>query len=96
MPIGIFLNAFPNKKIVGYSFHEQIADIFPPLLLSIVMFIAVSIVGMCTLSVWVMLVLQILTGVLIYVGGSILFKLESYYYIWNMIRPMIAKIFHSR
>lgn len=95
MPIGIFLNVFPNKKIVGYSFHEQISDIFPPLLLSIGMFIAVSAVGMCTLSAWVMLVLQILVGVLIYVGGSVLFKLESFYYIWNTIRPMIARILHS-
>ena len=35
--ISCFVNAFPNKKLVGYSYKEQARDILPALIMSLVM-----------------------------------------------------------
>lgn len=94
MPLGLFLNAFPNKKIIGYSFGEQIRDIFPPLLLSLVMFGAVYAAGFLGLSVWLKLAVQILLGVAVYAGGAALLKFESFYYVLNMLRPYVRRVLH--
>ena len=39
--VGTIINAYPNKKLLGYSFAEQWKDVFPSLLLSVVMGLAV-------------------------------------------------------
>lgn len=90
IPFGLFVNAFPNKKIVGYSFTEQMRDIFPPLLLSVLMFCVVSVIGRAGLSIWGTLVIQILTGVVFYAGVSALLKLESFSYTLGIIKPYIS------
>ena len=92
--LSLFLNAFPNKKIVGYSFSEQMRDIFPALALASVMFLAVSALGSLSLGVWGRFVLQIAAGVVIYVGGAVLLRLESLQYTWNILRPYAARLFH--
>lgn len=93
IPFGLFVNAFPNKKIVGYSFSEQMRDIFPPFLLSALMFCIVSAIEEVGLSVWGTLVIQILTGVVFYTGTSALLKLESYRYALGIIKPYISRFF---
>lgn len=92
MPLGLFVNAFPNKRIVGYSFLEQIRDVLPPLILSFVMVGVVYAVGFLKLFVWVRLVAQISIGVFIYTGGAALLRFESFTYVWNMLRPYMWRI----
>jgi len=41
---------------------------------------------LCDMNNIIILILQIITGVVIYVGGSKLFKLESYTYIVSMVK----------
>ena len=96
IPFGLFVNAFPNRKIVGYSFREQMRDIFPPMLLSVLMFCMVSAIEMFRLSVWTTLIVQILAGVAFYTGISALLKLESFTYTFNIIKPYIRHIKRRR
>lgn len=90
IPFGLFVNALPNKRIVGYSFTEQMKDIFPPLLLSVLMFCIVSAIGRIRLSVWGILALQIPTGVAVYLCGALLTRTESLFYIINMTKPFFV------
>ncbi len=92
LPIGLFLNAFPSKKIIGYSFLEQIRDVLFPLILSLVMFSVVYSVGFLRLAIWVKLAIQVLIGVFIYVGGAALLKFEGFTYVWNILRPYVRGI----
>lgn len=91
LPLSLFVNAYPNKKLVGYSFVEQFRDIFPPLLLSIAMFFGVSAIGLLDLSVWVMLLVQVPVGVVIYVVGAVVFRLESFSYALGIIKGYLTK-----
>ena len=86
-----FINAYPNKKLINYSYQEQIKDILPNFLLSIVMGILVYPILLFNLNAFMTLIIQIFAGIFIYVIGSILFKIESYFYILNMIKNFIKR-----
>ena len=80
------INAWPNRKLLNYSYRQQIADILPSVLLSGVMFGAVWCVQFLHLGNAVTLIIQIFVGVGVYVLGSILMKLESFSYILGVLK----------
>lgn len=91
IPFYLVVNAVPNKKIVGYSFKEQIADILPPIFLSGLMFCIVSTIGEVGFSVWGTLTLQIPTGIAVYVCGASLTRMKTFFYIINMTKSFLYK-----
>ena len=76
-PIGVIVNALPGKKIIGYSLMEQLKDISPALLLSLLMFGAVQALGMLPLGVLPMLCMQVAAGIALYAGGAWIFRMEG-------------------
>lgn len=87
--LDLIIGAFPNKKILGYSFHEQIKDILPAFVLSLLMCAVVLCVNFLNFSAFVTIVVQIIIGVVIYIGGALLFKLECLSYVYNTIRDFV-------
>ena len=85
------VNAGPNKRLLGYSYRSQILDILPSVLLSAFMFAVVWSVQYLRFSNLITLLLQVLTGLGVYLGGSILFKFDSFYYLWGILRDLIRK-----
>lgn len=75
------INSWPNKKLLNYKYSEQIKDILASIVLALLMGIGVYFVGYLHLPYIIKLLLQIGVGVLIYVGGSVLFKFEEFEYI---------------
>lgn len=86
------INSWPNKKLMDYSYLEQLKDILPGILLAVFMFGCVYSVNFLHLSSWITLIIQVLLGAVIYIGLSALFKLESFNYIWNTVKPTICKL----
>lgn len=89
--ISTVINAFPNKKNFGYSVKQQVQDIFPYLLLSLIMFAATFAVTYMSINYFAMIILQISMGVGIYVTGCYLFKLEAFVYVCHQIKEKKAK-----
>lgn len=89
--VSCFVNAFPNKKLIDYSYGEQMRDILPALLISLVMCGCVLLVGMLKLPVFVLLMLQITAGVLVYAGASMLFKVPAFGMLLGMAKKMLKK-----
>ena len=85
------INAWPNRKLLNYSYGQQIADIIPSVLLSGVMFGAVWCVQYLHLGNFVTLFIQLFVGVAVYVLGSILMKLESFTYMLGVLRGFRRK-----
>lgn len=85
------INSWPNKKLLGYSYLQQLKDLMPSMALTTVMGAVVYCVGFLPIATWLVLAIQILAGVAIYVGGSMLFKLESYQYILNAAKRFLRK-----
>ena len=76
--IACFINAFPNKKLIGYSYFEQIKDILPSLLLSLVMLGCVLAVELLHLGDLFTLALQVVVGIIVYLLLSAILRMEPF------------------
>ena len=85
------INAWPNRKLLDYKYGQQIKDITPSILLSVAMFGIVYCVQLFELNDWLTLLIQIPLGVLIYVSGSKLFKMESYEYVLTTAKGFLKR-----
>ena len=85
-----FINAWPNKKLLGYSIGNQWKDILPSMVLSLAMAAAVYGVQFVVPGLWVKLLAQILVGVIVYGGLARLFHLESFEYLAGLVKEKIS------
>jgi teichuronic acid exporter len=88
--ISTFINAYPNKKLLNYSYVEQWKDIMPSLLLSLVMGAVVYSLKWLGMAVWSTLIVQVCVGVILYVGMAWMFKLECFRYLVTTARGLFA------
>lgn len=84
--IASFVNAYPNKKLLDYSYLEQIKDLIPSILDAMFMGGVVWGVGLININVIVLIILQIVIGACIYFGIAKIFKFECYEYVVGMFR----------
>lgn len=89
--VGLFVNVFPNKKLVNYSFKELLLDIYPAALLTIIMCIAIRVVDFIVLPPTFALLLQILVGGSVYVLSSYISKNKTFYDIASMAKSFINR-----
>lgn len=88
--IAQLINAWPNKKLLNYSYKEQLFDIMPMLIISGLMTVGVMFIGYyIETSVAIKIIIQVISGMIIYWGFSIIFKIDSYLYLKNIIISML-------
>lgn len=85
------INSWPNKKLLGYSYLDQLKDILPSIGLAVFMGISIYCVGFISIPVILKLFLQLLLGALIYIAGSKIFKLESFEYLFGITKSFLSK-----
>ena len=85
------INAWPNSRLLNYSYPQQLRDMLPAIALSAVMGLLVYTLNFLGLGDFVTLVLQVLAGVGIYVLGSLLFKLDSFRYILSILKNLLRR-----
>jgi O-antigen/teichoic acid export membrane protein len=90
----MLINSWPNKGLLGYSFKEQIKDIMPGILMALFMGIVISFVNLLNLSDVLKLVIQIPLGAAIYIGMSVLFKVDTFQYLWGIGKNILRKKFN--
>ena len=86
------INSWPNKRLLDYSYPEQIRDILPGILLAVFMGCCVYPVKWIGFSDLLTLFIQVVMGACIYIGGSALLKLEGFRYLWEQLKPVWRKI----
>jgi len=84
-----FINGYPNKALINYSYIEQWKDIMPSLFISIVMGAVVYTFNFLSISTWQILMLQIIVGVTVYIGLAKIFKVESFEYLLVTIKDIL-------
>lgn len=78
---GQFVNSYPNKKLLQYSYLQQLLDILPSVIIaSLAGFISYSVNFLC-ISIYYKLILQYVLGIVVYIFISYVFKIESFIYI---------------
>lgn len=87
--IGTFINAYPNKELLNYSYKEQWLDIMPSLLISLIMGVVVYLFNYLSIPAWQILILQIVSGCIIYILLAKIFKIESFTYLVGTMKQLI-------
>ena len=88
--ISTFVNAWPNRKVIGYSYIEQVRDICPAFLLAAVSAAVVFPVGMLALPDVAIILLQAAIMAACYLGLSKFFKVEALDYLLSTAKEVVV------
>ena len=89
--ISTFINAYPNKQLIKYSYKEQLMDIMPSFVMAIIMGGVVYTFNFLKVTELQILVLQIFGGAAVYIGLAKMLKIESFGYLINTIKEIMKK-----
>lgn len=81
-----FVNSYPNKTTIQYTYQQQLADVLPNTLMSALMAVIVYAVGRLDINIYLLLALQIALGIALYLIMAIASKNESLQYITSYIK----------
>lgn len=87
-----WITSFYTEKYLNYSVKELFSDIGGSIILSVGMAFVVVILSKVKMPSFLSLILQILVGIVFYIGASAVLHLESYEYLMGMVRPILRKI----
>lgn len=85
------INSWPNRKLLGYGYLEQVRDFAPGILLAVGMGVCVYFIDFLPLPIIITLVIQIIVGAVIYIGASAILKLEEFEYLLGMVKSYLKK-----
>lgn len=88
---GQLINSWPNRKLLNYKYKEQLSDILPYIITSVLMGLVVYTLNFLKLLNWQILVLQILVGIIFYISISYIFRIDSFYYCISILNKLIEK-----
>lgn len=91
-PLGSFVNAYPNKKLLNYGFGEQMKDFLPSFVLAVVMGAGVyALSDFLEMSPILQLSLLTIIGLCFYLGVAKLLRFECLEYLVKSIKDFRAK-----
>lgn len=88
-PFSVWINSLPNQRLVDYSQWEQLHDLAPEFLLSVVMAISMLFVTIICTNLLNQLGCGILLGCVVYAGGAILMRIEPAIIAFNKLRRQL-------
>lgn len=86
-----FINAFPNKKLIGYTYFDQLKDILPNLLTSVAMGVGVYFMKYIPINMYLLLAIQVVTGIIFYFGVNLLIRNKSLIYAVATVKEFLQK-----
>ena len=90
--ICIFINLSPSNRLVGYNWKEQIKDVLPTLIASLIMGGSVYLCSFLPYNIYWVLSAQLVVGTSVYYALSRLMKLDGYEYISIYIKQGFNRI----
>lgn len=88
--LSTFVNAFPNSRVIGYSYRAQIRDIAPSLILTVTSCGLVYCLSFFLVQGIALLCLQVIGFMILYLGLSALIKLEEFKYLVSELGRRIS------
>lgn len=90
--ISLFINTYYSGKEIGYGTKDQIKDLIPTYLISFIMAITVYYIGVSLNQHLILIVIiQVLSGILIYIVLSFVFKIQQIFEVWRIIKSLTMK-----
>jgi hypothetical protein len=89
--IAILVNSYPNRKLIGYGYGMQIMDLAKNLLTAATMGVCVYFMNYLTINKVLLLILQIVTGIIIYFVLNLILKNENLFFLLSQGKNFIKK-----
>lgn len=87
--VSFFINTYYSKKLLNYSTLEQIRDLSPALIISIIMATTIFLLSvLLSYSIMIILIIQVLSGIFLYIALSKFFKIKELETIY-LITPIV-------
>lgn len=89
--IAMVAEIIPNRKLIGYSPAQQLCDILPSMVFSVIMGCAVYSVSLLGLAPAISLPVQVLAGIVVYLLLSVVFRVKAFETLKEVIIKVIKK-----
>lgn len=89
--IGMFINAFPNVKLLGYHYQEQFRDLLPSFIMACIMAVIVYPISLLNMSNILTLIVQVIVGGIVYLMESLILKYEPFIYLLSYAKERLKK-----
>lgn len=89
--ISTFVNAWPNRHVIGYSYGEQVRDICPAFLISAVAAVPAILASLSPGGSFAVVMLQAVLFIVFYLGLSSLLRVEALTYLLNALRELLGR-----
>ena len=89
-PLSWFVNAYPNSKLINYSFMEQVRDLLPNLSLALPMYILLELINLFRIG-YITIIIQVLFGFVFYFVVSLMLKYENLDILLDLLKKCISK-----
>ncbi len=90
--LAVFINTYYNNKFFKYSLFEQILDILPSLVCSLIMggsvYICGNVLGNFIEYELLIMLVQTITGMICYMISSFIFNKQDLEYMWNRVKML--------
>jgi len=86
-----FVNALPNRRLLRYSYLAQIRDLAPAIWRSTVMACVVALLGLAPLNAWLLLLLQVGVGFVLYTALAYATKSKELFFVFEHIKKLAKK-----
>lgn len=89
--ISTFVNAWPNRSVIGYSYGEQLKDIAPAFVFAAIA--AIPAIGVASLvhGAWLTVLVQCLVFSAAYLALAAVMRLEAFMYLQKTLRSMLSR-----
>ncbi len=89
--LSTFINASPNKRVIGYSYGEQLRDILPAFVLALVSAAVAWPISMLGLPDLVTIILQGLVMATVYLLLAYILRVEEFTYLLSTMQEMLGQ-----
>ena len=90
--ISTFINAYPNKKKLDYSYIQQIKDILPSIIMSLIMGAIVYPIKFLSINSVIIVILQVIAGIIVYIFEAKIIKSNTYDFVVGIIKEKKAQM----
>lgn len=91
-----FINAYPNTKLLGYSYRQQISDIAPNILVGLIMAISIIFIPNFIANKKLLLAVQIAVGAAVYILASKLLGIRAFKEALTRFKQVLSGIMSRR
>ena len=90
--IAAVINSYPNSALLGFGPVEQFLKVLPSLIISVIMAATVYVSGRFLDMGVLRLVCQLVTGVLVYILLSVIFKNKDFLFLYSLYKNTFKRL----